>query len=175
MARQPRQIARGTTAEVAAYTGPNGEPVFNVDTKRIHVQDGATPGGHPAATLAEHTALDGRVGAAEGAITVLQGDVASLALDDLTDVDLTTAPPAPGDGFVYDGVNFVPGPAGGGMFKGDNGTVGSRSGDIFRINNKSLTANTTIAATENASCAGPLTVATDVTLTVAAGGSLVIL
>lgn len=56
--------------------------------------------------------------------------------------------------------------SGGGMFKGDNGTVGSRAGDIFRINEQTLNTNTTIDATENASCAGPLTLATGVTLTV---------
>lgn len=56
--------------------------------------------------------------------------------------------------------------SGGGMFKGDNGTVGSRAGDIFRVNEQTLNTNTTIDADENASCAGPLTLATGVTLTV---------
>lgn len=37
---------------------------------------------------------------------------------------------------------------------------------IFRVNAQTLTANTTIDADENASCAGPLTIATGVTLTV---------
>lgn len=93
------------------------------------------------------------------------------------DVDFTTVPPANGDGLVYDSTagKWKPGPAGGGMFRGNNGTVGSRVGDIFRVNAKTLTANTTIAATENASAAGPLEVATGVTLEVATGGTLVIL
>jgi hypothetical protein len=56
--------------------------------------------------------------------------------------------------------------SGGGMFKGDNGTVGSRAGDIFRINEQTLNTSTTIDADENASCAGPLTLGTGVTLTV---------
>ena len=56
--------------------------------------------------------------------------------------------------------------SGGGMFKGDNGTVGSRAGDIFRINEQTLNTSTTIDTDENASCAGPLTLATGVTLTV---------
>ena len=56
--------------------------------------------------------------------------------------------------------------SGGGMFKGDNGTVGSSAGDIFRINEQTLNTSTTIDADENASCAGPLTLATGVTLTV---------
>jgi len=37
---------------------------------------------------------------------------------------------------------------------------------IFRINDQTLTTNTTIATDENASCAGPLTINTGVTLTV---------
>jgi hypothetical protein len=64
--------------------------------------------------------------------------------------------------------------SGGGMFKGDNGTVGSRAGDIFRINEQTLNSDVTIGATENASAAGPITVASGVTLTVAAGGTLTI-
>lgn len=56
--------------------------------------------------------------------------------------------------------------SGGGMFKGDNGTVGSRAGDIFRVNEQTLNSNVTINADENASCAGPLTLADGVTLTV---------
>jgi hypothetical protein len=106
-------------------------------------------------------------------------DVAAITfgLGDLNDVDLTTTPPANGDGFVYDNAagKWVPGPAGGGMFKGDNGTVGSRSGDIFRINNKTLTEDVTIAATENASATGPLAVASGKTLTVASGGTLAVI
>ena len=62
--------------------------------------------------------------------------------------------------------------SGGGMFKGDNGTVGSRAGDIFRVNEQTLNSNVTIDADENASCAGPLTLATGVTLTVTTGGNL---
>ena len=62
----------------------------------------------------------------------------------------------------------------GGRYKGERGTVGSvaSAGDIFRINQQQLDANVTIDATENASCAGPLTVASGVTLTVTTGGNL---
>ena len=63
----------------------------------------------------------------------------------------------------------------GGFYKGDNGDVGSGLGDIFRVNYQELSADVTIDADENASCAGPLTVDTNVTLTVANGGNLVIL
>jgi hypothetical protein len=45
---------------------------------------------------------------------------------------------------------------------------------IFRTNAKTITQDTTIDADENASAAGPITVASGVTLTVAAGGTLTI-
>ncbi|MBE44111.1 MAG: hypothetical protein CMO16_02875 [Thaumarchaeota archaeon] len=58
------------------------------------------------------------------------------------------------------------GGGGGGYFKGDNGTIGSSAGDIFRINETELNTSTTILSTENASCTGPVAVASGITLTV---------
>ena len=66
---------------------------------------------------------------------------------------------------------------GAGYFQGDNGATGDTAngkGDIFRVHEQELNTDTTIAATDNALCAGPLTVATGVTLTVTTGGNLVI-
>ena len=56
----------------------------------------------------------------------------------------------------------------GGYYKGDRGTVGlaASAGDIFRVNNQTLNASVTIDADQNASAAGPLTIADGVTLTV---------
>jgi len=65
--------------------------------------------------------------------------------------------------------------SGAGLFKGENGTTGdvtNGAGDIFRVNEQTLNTDTTIGSTENASCTGPLTVATGVTLTVQSGGNL---
>ena len=39
------QVRRGNTAKIAAYIGPVGEIIFNVDTGRLHAQDGSTMGG----------------------------------------------------------------------------------------------------------------------------------
>ena len=63
---------------------------------------------------------------------------------------------------------------GGGRFKGERGTFGSAAaaGDIFRVHEQQLDTNVTIDATENALAAGPLTVASGVTLTVTSGGNL---
>tara|TARA_R100001509_G_C4689349_1_gene156288 strand:+ start:43 stop:507 length:465 start_codon:yes stop_codon:yes gene_type:complete len=63
---------------------------------------------------------------------------------------------------------------GGGTFKGENGEINAGGGDIFRVHQKQLDTNTTIDADENALAAGPLTIATGVTLTVTSGGNLVI-
>ena len=69
-------------------------------------------------------------------------------------------------------------PAGGaGYFQGDNGTTGDTTnglGDIIRSHQKQLDTNVTIAADVNGLCAGPLTLATGVTVTVTSGGTLVI-
>ena len=57
---------------------------------------------------------------------------------------------------------------GGSLFKGNNGTVGSASniGYIFRVNTTTLSTNTSINTTENASAAGPITIAASTVLTV---------
>lgn len=44
MAKQLR-IRRGTTAEIAAFTGAAGEPTFDTTTSRVQIHDGVTPGG----------------------------------------------------------------------------------------------------------------------------------
>lgn len=77
---------------------------------------------------------------------------------------------------AYNGTQW--GPLGGaGLFKGENGesgdTVGG-AGDIFRVHEQTLNTNTTIDADENAVAAGPLAVASGVTLTVTSGGNLVV-
>jgi hypothetical protein len=73
----------------------------------------------------------------------------------------------------YEGYNSADGswgPLGGaGLYKGENGERGdtvSGAGDIFRINEQTLNTDVTIESGENASCAGPLTIASGVTLTV---------
>ena len=63
------------------------------------------------------------------------------------------------------------------FYQGNNGDVGdatSGKGDIFRTHTQTLSADVTIAATDNALAAGPLTVDAGVTLTVATGGNLAI-
>jgi len=69
------------------------------------------------------------------------------------------------------------GAAGAGYFQGENGATGDTTngkGDIFRVHEKQLDTSVTIAGTDNALCAGPLTLATGVIITVSTGGTLVI-
>ena len=75
-----------------------------------------------------------------------------------------------------DTLSFVDAGAGGGFFKGDNGDTGDATTgpkDIFRINEQELNTNTVITTIENASGAGPITVASGVTLTI--NGNLTII
>ena len=63
---------------------------------------------------------------------------------------------------------------GGGRYKGERGTNGpaAAAGDIFRVHEQTLNTDVTIDATENALAAGPVAVASGVTLTVTTGGNL---
>ena len=76
--------------------------------------------------------------------------------------------------FVGDGSGLTGVSAGGGTYKGENGEVNAGGGDIFRVHQKQLDTSVTIDGDENALCAGPLTLATGVTVTVTSGGTLVI-
>jgi len=62
----------------------------------------------------------------------------------------------------------------GGLFKGERGEIGQTGsgGDIFRVNEQTLNSDVTIDATENASCTGPLAVASGKTITITTGGNL---
>ena len=79
------------------------------------------------------------------------GDVLSSALDNVVG----------GAGYYYTNAGVATG----------NTSTGKNA--IIRVNNKAITGNTTIGATENASCAGPITVNSGVTLTVNSGGRFV--
>jgi hypothetical protein len=67
------QLRRGTSAQVATFTGAQGEIVVDTGANRLVVQDGVTPGGFAAAKLSE-------------AITAAGGQVAALGIG--TGVDL---------------------------------------------------------------------------------------
>jgi len=46
------QFLRGTTSQIASYTGSPGEIVVDTDTNELYLQDGVTAGGHRIPNLA---------------------------------------------------------------------------------------------------------------------------
>ena len=95
-----------------------------------------------------------------------------IAAEDLADNSITTAEIT--DGAVTaakldSGISL-----GGGSYIGENGAVAtSNKGDIFRVHEQQLDTNVTIASTDNALAAGPLTIASSVTLTVSGNLTIV--
>ena len=83
-----------------------------------------------------------------------------------------TAAPSTGTANIF--VNFLDLTAGSVTPPAEN-KGNFKAGGLFRTNAQSLTADTTILATENANVTGPFTVASGVTLTVESGGTLVTL
>lgn len=74
------RLRRGTEAERITITPQAGELIYVLDTKKVYVGDGLTPGGNP---------IDTTVGA--------------LSIDDLTDVNTSGAvSPADGEALVWD-------------------------------------------------------------------------
>lgn len=185
----------GVKPATGSYVGAAGLVADIADAVDLRgpAGSGVPAGSITTAELANRAATFARIqaiasGRLLGRKTALSGDIEeltaaearallALALGDLANVDLATTPPAHGDGFVWDqsAGKWKPGSAGGGMFRGDNGTVGSRKGDIFRIAEQQLDSDVTIAADENAYAPGPLAIATGKTLTISAGGNLVVL
>lgn len=121
--------------------------------------------------VASTTPATGTLGVAVGPNEiVLSSDgklMANLTGAPLTPTTGTTAADMSLDGFT----NVAPDIPG--LFKGNSGTVGFRPQDLFRINEQTVSVDTTIAANENATVAGPITVATGVTLTVLGNLSVV--
>ena len=64
-----------------------------------------------------------------------------------------------------------------GFYQGENGSTSSvsKKGDIFRVNESTLNTSVTIAAGDNASCSGPLTVSTSGTVNLTVNGNLTII
>ena len=95
-----------------------------------------------------------------------------IAVEDLAAISVTASE-------IQDGVitqaKLASGVGGGGAYQGDNNS-GARTGstaDIFRVHEQQLDTNVTIASTDNALAAGPLTIASSVTLTVSGNLTIV--
>ena len=71
----------------------------------------------------------------------------------------------------------APGGGGGGSFLGEgpSGASVGNSGDIIRVNEATLNTSQTMAATDNGSATGPLSIASGVTLTISSGATFVVI
>ena len=80
------------------------------------------------------------------------------------------------DGAITDDDTAATFSSGAGFFQGENGdtSVAAKKGDIFRTNEATLNTSVTIAAGDNSSCAGPLTVSTSGTVNLTVLGNLTI-
>jgi len=65
--------------------------------------------------------------------------------------------------------------AGGGGWLGESGSPLGTSADIIRVNEQTLNNSVSIAATDNGSATGPLSIASGITLTVASGATFVVI
>ncbi|MGD1016753.1 MAG: hypothetical protein ABR863_09995 [Roseiarcus sp.] len=86
------QLRRGTAAQVAAFTGAQGELVVDTTNNRLVVQDGATAGGFPAAKLSEVPA-NSRAAVSDAAYTALATD-RNIAFTAITAPRVVTLPTA---------------------------------------------------------------------------------
>jgi hypothetical protein len=86
------QLRRGTSTQVAAFTGAQGETVMDTTNNRLVVNDGTTVGGWPAAKLSE-VQTNSRTGVSDAAYAVLTTDrmVAYTALTAARVVSLPAA------------------------------------------------------------------------------------
>jgi len=141
------------------------------------------PPSNDASALSTGTLPDGRFPAVLPAVSganltnlpVSTPTLTSLGIDNHDQVTVTAGGAVSATSFAGDGSSLTGIQAGAGYFQGDNGATGDTTngkGDIFRVHEAQLDTNVTIAATNNALCAGPLTLATGVTVTV--NGNLVI-
>ena len=100
-----------------------------------------------------------------------------IAAEDLADNSITTAEIT--DGAVTAAKFHSSVTLGAGAFQGDNssgaitGDTTNGKKDIFRVHEQELNTNVTIASTDNALAAGPLTVANNITLTVSGNLTIV--
>ena len=97
-------------------------------------------------------------------------DTSAYTIPDGTTLTFTAAPSS-GTANIF--VNYLA-PQGSTITPADENKGNFKNGGMFRTNAQSLTSNITILATENANVTGPLTVANSITLTVEAGGTLVV-
>ena len=108
------QLYRGTDTQVSTYNGMDGEVVYNITNKSLHVFDGATPGGFELKN-AEAMKQELLAGAStaydtlkeiEDYISNNQGDVSSLLSDMASKAPKPSVPTPTGQALTWDGSAF---------------------------------------------------------------------
>lgn len=173
------KFRRGTTTQVAAFTGAVGEVVIDTTKNTLVVQDGSTAGGFIIAKVSDITA----------ALVTVASNL-STAIANFISRDSATGSAAMPSGTTAQ--RSVTGLVAGwfrfntdlGKFEGYNGNAwgsvgggatGGGSDTVFQENSRVVTTNYTLSSGKSAVVVGPLTVNTGITVTVPAGQRLVIL
>jgi hypothetical protein len=113
---------------------------------------------------------------ADSAVTSAKIGVDVIAAEDLANNSITTAEIT--DGAVTAAKLDSSVSLGAGYYIANDGTVNGNSNgrtNLFRVNTNATTGNVTIAANNNASTTGPLTIGNGFTLTITSGGRLAII
>jgi len=108
------QLFRGTNEQVAGYNGADGEIVYNMTNKSIHVFDGVTAGGYELknAETMKQEILSGATEAydtlkeIEDYINANQGDISSLLTSMSTKADKPASPTGAAEALSWNGSAF---------------------------------------------------------------------
>jgi len=112
---------------------------------------------------------------ADSAVTSAKIGVDVIAAEDLADNSITTAEIT--DGAITQ-AKLASSISLGGYFLNKDGTTTTNASDkdkMFRVNANTTTGNITLAASDNASATGPITIGNGFTITISSGGRLAII
>ena len=112
---------------------------------------------------------------ADSAVTSAKIGVDVIAAEDLANNSITTAEIT--DGAITQ-AKLASGISLGGYFLNKDGTASANASDkdkMFRVNANTTTGNITLAASDNASATGPITIGNGFTITISSGGRLAII
>ena len=104
-----KQIVRGTTALVDAYTGPAGELVMDTTTKELVLQDGITQGGIRIGSVADATTTSKGIMQVGTNLTVASGVVSARPFAIYAESSSTVNPSSLPEGCIVETDEPIPG------------------------------------------------------------------
>ena len=132
----------------------------------------------PLSRINSQSVADGTIATgdlADSAVTSAKIGVDVIAAEDLAANSITTAEIT--DGAVTQ-AKLASSVSLGGYFLNKDGTASANASDkdkMFRVNANTTTGNITLAASDNASATGPITIGNGFTITISSGGRLAII